>query len=508
MSQTSFHKIIFRNSIVNTLRYIINYSIIFVLTPIIIKGIGDAQYGLWALIFSLIGYAGLLDLGVQQATIKLVSEYKGKNDLAKLNEIISSTVFYFFCIGLVVTLVCWFVLPRTMHHFVDDNKLLSMTGMLLFIVGVDVVFVFLGNVFTGISLGLHQYHLKGIIDVCCGLSRLVATIYVLNNGYGLIGLAWIALVLDFVATVFLYIICIYSNPQMSVSFRHVKRSAFKEIFSFGGKIFMASTAMRINSHTTVVLISYFLTTTMTAYYNVAARLVGSIREVMWSLTASLFPVFSELSTSGDKKLIWKYYSQYTRYFVLLTLPAAFGLFFFSGPFISLWISDEYADNTRNVTMFLSMGMLVSGLQPLAARLMIGGGDVSFYTKATVIKSLGVLALSVPLILFFGLTGPPLAMLLGECGYQLFLFLYLIKCFKINVLNFLKACYFPTIIPLVSLFVFFQLVNFFIIRNELIIYSLLFVISVMIYVYLSFIFSLNDEERSIIISKFRYFKNKI
>jgi O-antigen/teichoic acid export membrane protein len=100
VSQTSFHKIIFRNSIVNTLRYIINYSIIFVLTPIIINGIGDAQYGLWALIFSLIGYAGLLDLGVQQATIKLVSEYKGKNDLEKLNEIISSTVFYFISVFL------------------------------------------------------------------------------------------------------------------------------------------------------------------------------------------------------------------------------------------------------------------------------------------------------------------------------------------------------------------------------------------------------------------------
>ena len=502
MSQTSFHKIIFRNSIVNTLRYIINYSIIFVLTPIIINGIGDAQYGLWALIFSLIGYAGLLDLGVQQATIKLVAEFKGKNDINKLNEIISSTIFYFLCIGIFVSLICWFVLPRMMHYFVDDHELLSMTGMLLFIVGLDVIFAFLGNVFTGIILGLHQYHLKGIIDVCCGVSRLVATIYVLNNGYGLIGLAWIALALDFVAAVFLYLICIYSNPQLSVSFRHVKLSAFKEIFSFGGKIFMASTAMRINSHTTVVLISYFLTTTMTAYYSVAARLVGSVREVMWSLTASLFPIFSELSTSKDKHLVWKYYAQYTRYFVLLTLPAAIGLFFFSGPFISLWISDEYANNTQNVTMILSMGMLVAGLQPLAARLMIGGGEVSFYTKATVIKSLGVLALSVPLILFLGLTGPPLAMLLGECVYQFFLFFYLAKCFKISILNFIKTCYFPAFIPLISLFIFFQVVNYFIIQNKLIVSGLLFALFSAIYIFLCFLFSLNNDEKTLILSKVR------
>lgn len=502
MRQTSFHKIIFRNSIVNTLRYIINYSIIFVLTPIIIKGVGDAQYGLWALIFSLIGYAGLLDLGVQQSTIKLVSEFKGKNDLSKLNEIISSTLFYFFCVGLIAALICWFVLPQNIHHFVNDNNLISIVGSLLFIVGIDVVFVFLGNVFTGISLGLHQYHLKGIIDVFCGLSRLVLTIYVLDNGYGLIGLAWVTLGLDVVATIILYKICIYSNHGMSLSFKNVKRSAFREIFAFGGKIFLASTAMRINNNTTVVLISYFLTTTMNAYYNVAARLVGSVREVMWSLTASLFPVFSELSASGDKCVVWKYYAQYTRFFILLTLPAAFGLFFFGGSFISLWISDEYADNTKSVTMILSINMLVAGLQPLAARLMIGGGEVSFYTKATVIKSLGVLALSVPLILSLGLVGPPLAMLLGECVYQFFLFIYLMKCFKVNILSFIETCYFPTFIPLVSLFFSFKLVEFFVVQNKLLISGLLLILFIAIYGVLCFLLSLSYEEKSLICLKVR------
>lgn len=503
MSQTSFHKIIFRNSIVNTLRYIINYSIIFVLTPIIIKGIGDAQYGLWALIFSLIGYAGLLDLGVQQATIKLVSEHKGKDDLAKLNEIISSTVFYFFCIGLIVTLICWFVLPHMMHHFVDDNKLLSMTGMLLFIVGVDVVFVFLGNVFTGISLGLHQYHLKGVIDVFCGLSRLVATIYVLNHGYGLIGLAWIALALDFVATVFLYLVCIYSNPQMSVSLRHVKRSAFKEIFSFGGKVFMASTAMRINSYTTVVLISYYLSTTMTAYYNVASRLVGIVQDVLWSLTASLFPVFSELSSSGNKRIVWKYYAQYTRYFLLLTIPAALGLFYFGTPFISLWINEDYAENTRVVMMLLSICALVAGFQPLAARVMIGGGEVSFYTKVTVTKSLGVLVLSAPMIFIFGLSGPPIAMLIGEFFYQVFVFYYLTKYFEIDAVSHIKICFIPVFVPLVSSLILFHIIYLSFTHDHVIFTVFLFVIFTILYFILCYCFTLNNEEKSLI-KKRRYF----
>ncbi|MGE4441530.1 MAG: oligosaccharide flippase family protein [Desulfomicrobium sp.] len=502
MRQTSFHKIIFRNSIVNTLRYIVNYSIIFVLTPIIIKGVGDAQYGLWALIFSLIGYAGLLDLGVQQATIKLVSEFRGKNDLSRLNEIISSTLFYFFCLGLFAGLVCWLVLPQVMHHFVKDEELITVAVSLLFVLGIDVVFVFIGNVFTGIVLGMHKYHFKGVVDVFCGIFRLVLTVYALNNGYGLMGLAWIALSLDFVSTFFLYIFCICSSPSVSVSFKYVKRSAFKEIFSFGGKVFLASTSMRINNHTTVVLISYFLTTTMTAYYNVASRLVGSARDVVWSLTASLFPVFSELTACGDRHVVWKYYAQYTRLFILVTLPIAFFLLFFGEKFISLWISGEYAENTRYIIMILSINMLVAGLQPLAARLMIGGGEVSFYTKATVVKSLGVLVLSVPLILYLGLVGPPLAMLLGECVYQFFLFFYLMNCFRVDILTFIKSCYFPTFIPLVSIVIFFKLVSLFVIQHQLFISGLLLALFVSIYVFLCFLFSLTHEEKKVFCLKVR------
>lgn len=491
---TSFHKIIFRNSIVNTVRYVINYSIIFVLTPIIIKGIGDAQYGLWALIFSLIGYAGILDLGVQQATIKLVSEYRGKKDIAKLNEIVSSILLYFFAIGVAVGMICWFVLPRVMHFFIKDVELLKLASVLLLIIGVNIIFSFLKNVFTGISLGLHQYHLKCVIDICCGLLRLVATIYVLNHGYGLIGLAWIVLILDIVATIFLYIVCVFSNSSMSVSFKNVKLSAFKEIFSFGGKIFMASTVIRINAYTIIVLISYFLTTTMTAYYNVVNRLVGSVQEVLWSLTASLFPVFSELSSTGDKKNVWKYYAQYTRYFLLLTIPAALGLLFFGTHFILLWINSEYANNTQDVMMLLSMGVLVAGLQPLAARVLIGGGEVSFYTKATVIKGIGVLFASIPLIMLLGLSGPPLALLLGEIIYQICIFYFIMQYFNIGIKDFVKFCYAPVIFPILFLFICFQIMSYLIVDIIELNHVIVLAFIMILYVIICFVFSLNNEEK--------------
>ncbi len=215
------------------------------------------------------------------------------------------------------------------------------------------------------------------------------------------------------------------------------------------------------------------------------------------MTASLFPVFSELSSSGDKLVVWKYYAQYTRYFLLLTVPAALGLFYFGTPFISLWISEDYAENTRVVMMLLSIGALAAGFQPLAARVMIGGGEVSFYTKVTVIKSLGVLVLSVPMIFILGLPGPPLAMLIGEFFYQVAVFLYLTKYFEIKTISYIKICFVPVFVPLVSSLILFQIINLFFTNGHILFSGFLFAIFTLLYFMLCYLFALNDEEKYLI-----------
>lgn len=508
MTHSSFHKIIFRNSIANTLRYFVNYAIIFVLTPIIITKIGDAQYGLWALMFSLIGYAGFLDLGVQQATIKLVAEYKGKDDVDRLNSIISTTLLYFLCIGVFVALLCWFVLPYVMHLFVEDIMLLSLSVNLLYIFGIDVIFCFLVNVFTGVALGLHQYHFKSIVDIFCGVGRFFSTIYVLNAGYGLLGLAWINLALNIIATILLYISCVFINFKISISLKNVTLVSLKEIFSFGSKIFLATTSTRINSHTTIILVSYFLTTTMTAYYNVANRLIGSAQEVLWSLTASLFPVFSELSSKNSKNEVLDYYLQYTRYFLLLTIPVALGLIFFGTPFISLWISDEYAQGTRIVLVLLSFGVLIAAFQPLSTRVLIGSGNVTYVTKITVAKNIGALIFSIPLIMTFGLAGPPLAMLVAEFIYQLFLFLYILKFFEMKLSYCMRLCYVPIVLPMISSVIFFKIMSYLLSSERIAFAFIVFNVYLFVYLFLSMRYSLNSKERCVIFSflKLHFFRN--
>src|SRR5690625_6333705 len=54
-----------------------------ILTPFIIRGLGDSEYGLYMLIGAFVGYIAVLDFGLGNATVRFVSKYRAENDKIK-----------------------------------------------------------------------------------------------------------------------------------------------------------------------------------------------------------------------------------------------------------------------------------------------------------------------------------------------------------------------------------------------------------------------------------------
>ena len=48
------------NSLSGTSLYLINIVVAFIMSPVIIRALGNRDYGLWELVMSVIGYMGLL----------------------------------------------------------------------------------------------------------------------------------------------------------------------------------------------------------------------------------------------------------------------------------------------------------------------------------------------------------------------------------------------------------------------------------------------------------------
>ena len=70
-----------RNISSNLAGFLVSAVVALLLSPFIIRTLGDVKYGLWTLLISLTGYYGILDLGVRSAVGHYVTRYWAKNDV-------------------------------------------------------------------------------------------------------------------------------------------------------------------------------------------------------------------------------------------------------------------------------------------------------------------------------------------------------------------------------------------------------------------------------------------
>ena len=58
-----------------------------VVTPIIVGALGTEQFGIWALIGSILGFIGLLDLGIGPSLIRFAAEQRGRGARDETSEL-------------------------------------------------------------------------------------------------------------------------------------------------------------------------------------------------------------------------------------------------------------------------------------------------------------------------------------------------------------------------------------------------------------------------------------
>src|SRR5439155_23256345 len=83
-----------------------------VVTPVLIRRLGTAQFGIWALAMSLIEYFWMIDLGLRPATVKLTAELRALNSTHQLNRLINTALCYSALAGSTILAIGWLTAER------------------------------------------------------------------------------------------------------------------------------------------------------------------------------------------------------------------------------------------------------------------------------------------------------------------------------------------------------------------------------------------------------------
>jgi O-antigen/teichoic acid export membrane protein len=406
----SLHKRLTFNSVSNVSRYVVSLGLAFFLTPFVVRTLGDAAYGFWVVLLSFVGYAGILELGVQPAVVKLVGQHRGTGDRAKMEELITAAFLFFVAVGVLAALFVAFVLPPVVPKLIKQFHEFERIELLFALIAADVVIMFLNYLFAGILYGWQKYHVKNLIDISAWAFNAAIVVAFLSRG-GLILLAGSKAVADLMALLATAAACRRALPDIRPAPGRIKRSSFKELLGFGGKIFVSATTTRVSTNAQPLIISSQLSAAATAFFAIPVKLVDYSRQIVWALTTGFMPMFSELEGKREPALIRSLYLRYSRYVLILTVPILALIFVYGRDFIGLWISPEYAERGRYALYLLAGAALFEGLQPLLWRLFMGLGRLNLLVAVSASASLTTVILSFLLVGPMGINGVALSVLL-------------------------------------------------------------------------------------------------
>ena len=161
----------------------------FVLIPFIVRALGARTYGVWLATGELVGYAGMLDLGVMAMLPWLVAQADGRRDIRELRSILARGFLVAAAAGTSVALLAiltWRFMPPVLGLAESDFVLLS--GPLVIVVAV-IAMTYPLRVFNAALVGLQDVVFTGSLAILQTIAGVGLTVWLLAEGFGLYAVA-------------------------------------------------------------------------------------------------------------------------------------------------------------------------------------------------------------------------------------------------------------------------------------------------------------------------------
>lgn len=400
-----------KNSGSNLLTMAVKMAFTFLMTPAIVRALGNYDYGLWEIVFSVIGYMGLLDIGMRPAVVRYVAKFHALDDRPALDRLFTTSFTFSALIGFVgcLILLIWAqVNPELLAEKGGDS---GRYVLFLTIIAFQILIQFPGYVAECFHAGYQRYHLFNAITIINTIIGNSIVYYLLTHGHGLLTLALgnaIGL-----ATKYILLFALLFLDRFG-GFRFYLQSLSREmlglLMTFGGKSFTAAIASTVTGSISTLAIGFFLGPAAIPFYAIPSRLITYLGGMSITITNVFMPAFSQIHALDQKEVLNSTYVTSTKYICSVIFPLIIGISMLGKPFLGRWMGMEYAEKGAGILYLLAAANFVSLLNPLFNQMLHGINRIEFLIKIRVMTAILLVVSILILIKPMGTVGVAAALL--------------------------------------------------------------------------------------------------
>lgn len=469
-----------------TLSYIsmgLGYLVSIIYTPIMLRLLGQSEYGLYNLVASVVAYLGVLNFGFGSAYMRYYSKYKVQDDREKIATLNGMFLIIFSVIGLIAVIAGTVLAMNTEVIFGSEltSTELSRAKILMMILVINLAISFPNIVFTSHITANEKFVFQKLVQMIKTVANPFVVLPLLILGYGSVGMVIATTFLNITIELINAVYCI-NKLKMKFSFRNFDFKLMREMTVFSSFIFINLLIDQINWNVDKFILGRFNGTVSVAVYGLAAQLNTYYLSISTTISSVFIPRVHRLVSSNNNEELDKLFTRIGRIqFIILSLISS-GLIFFGRPFINLWAGKSY-DGSYPIVLLLIIPVTIPLIQNIGIEIQRAKNMHQFRSWVYFFIALGNFAVTIPLAKMYGgvgaAVGTATALIIGN-GLIMNWYYHVkvgldMKMFWKQILNFVPALIVP-ITAGVLINYFFNLYNPFSFMGFGVVYVVIFCIS--------------------------------
>lgn len=313
-------------------------------TPVMLRLLGQSEYGLYTLATSVISYLGLLNFGFGSAYIRFYSKLKVKEDdkgIAELNGMFMAI----YCVMAIITVVAGSVLVVNASKILGENLTnyeIRTAQRLMAIMVFNMALSLPASVFSSVITANEKFIFQKSLGIVQTILSPMLMLPLLLLGFRSTALVLTSTILSILSLMVNMIYCI-RKLKMKISFRGMSFAKLKAISTFSIFIFINMIVDQINWSVDKVILGRLSGTVIVAIYGIGSQFNSYYITFSSAISNTFIPRVNQMVERGEKEELNQLFLKIGRiqYWVLYMILLGFA--FLGKYFIQVWAGEEYVD---------------------------------------------------------------------------------------------------------------------------------------------------------------------
>ena len=335
-------------AVLSYISILINLAIGLIVTPIILKSLGDSEYGVYTLIASLCAYLNIIEQGLADTVVKYYIKFKlekredKKEHFCWLVILINTGLSV---LTLLAGLVLYLIIPSIYASTMTVSEI-ALSQKLLILMVINLIVSFMFNLYQGILTANEKFVFLRVSDIANQVLSNIAIVLVLIIGGRAFSLVLITLIFNAVVSVSKFVCCKLQKEGHCGKHKGVfEKSVYLELLKYLLAVLFAVVIEQVYWRLGNIIISLAIGTAAITIYSIGMSFHKYLMRFATTISKIMSPkVFKEVLRNDGAQAVTDEWIKLSRIQAIGIYLAISGLIVFGREFLTLWVGKGYTES--------------------------------------------------------------------------------------------------------------------------------------------------------------------